>query len=654
VNRSSGAVASHSNESAQHRHVKEQILCLADDHQKNRQHVSVFVRNCRLVMLLRREAATDSAVRQTIFRPAEWRWRLPQVCDGRWHQYALNVHADSNSPTVELWVDGQSWTDHNSPDIDLEHVHLTEPDVVDDWPLHRLPGVNTTLTVGACWAGALGLYRQPLHGALAGLAVLSGYHEPSSMLRCLHKCRERLVAPNDLNDLRSIAGSVAVPAVVAAESEPTSATATKSDGESTAEHVQRLMRRLQKQQNSDQDEPIQLWQSTDGSKVRIFAANALEIEDALSQVAYENDRTYATAGRRNVRIDSQLTCADGRHVRLSSSKLSVLVEPTNAPQIRLNGTNNLAREYEAFSVGVRLFASLQITVNGEPTTDASGSLKSLLGSAGLVGSSLLPESKTTDSGKTPIEDSSEQWNSPPEVDVDEPLIDSDRVPVRDRPEESEDLKAALEAADWTNLPKLDSCQLQVYPPLNPEHEHVALPEQLMRRLGVRSVQTVDALRLFGVHAAFAYERLLRRISYVNRKPAYYLSRAFKLTCADLNGRFVSNEYVQTLTVIHPKANVSSTESNVSKAEISSATAAPASSTSSTSPDHEPEVVDPIPQVQHVIGSDSVNMASHMLAHPQHVPIRGPQIKPQSGLIESTLIEDGFARTSASKRLFTLL
>ena len=35
-------------------------------------------------------------------RPAEWRWKLPQVCDNEWHHYAVSV----NFPNAELTVDG--------------------------------------------------------------------------------------------------------------------------------------------------------------------------------------------------------------------------------------------------------------------------------------------------------------------------------------------------------------------------------------------------------------------------------------------------------------------------------------------------------------------------------------------------------------------
>jgi hypothetical protein len=43
-------------------------------------------------------------------------------------------------------------------------------------------------------------------------------------------------------------------------------------------------------------------------------------------------------------------------------------------------------------------------------------------------------------------------------------------------------------------------------------------------------------------------QVLRQIQYTNRKPAYYLNRVFKLTCSELNGRFMSNEYVQTVCI----------------------------------------------------------------------------------------------------------
>ena len=53
----------------------------------NRHHYSVFVHNCRLVLLLRQEQNRGA----TELQPAEWRWTIPEVCDGRWHHYALNV-----------------------------------------------------------------------------------------------------------------------------------------------------------------------------------------------------------------------------------------------------------------------------------------------------------------------------------------------------------------------------------------------------------------------------------------------------------------------------------------------------------------------------------------------------------------------------------
>ena len=67
---------------------KEQIVCLSDDHRKSRHHTALFIRNCKLVFLNRRHYQEEE---RNVFKPAEWRWSLPQVCDNRWHHYAVSV-----------------------------------------------------------------------------------------------------------------------------------------------------------------------------------------------------------------------------------------------------------------------------------------------------------------------------------------------------------------------------------------------------------------------------------------------------------------------------------------------------------------------------------------------------------------------------------
>lgn len=72
------------------------------------------------------------------------------------------------------------------------------------------------------------------------------------------------------------------------------------------------------------------------------------------------------------------------------------------------------------------------------------------------------------------------------------------------------------------------------------------------------------MMVIGADSIHSYQTILQQIVYFNRKPAYYLNRAFKLSCSELNGRFSSNDYIQTLTVIHPK---------IEKKDISTSTAA---------------------------------------------------------------------------------
>ncbi|XP_068624721.1 calsyntenin-1 [Battus philenor] len=384
----------------QDKHRKEHVLCLADDHKMNRHHYALFVRNCRLILLLRRDFGDGDL---NIFRPAEWRWKIPEVCDNEWHHYAINIRF----PTVELFVDGELY----------RALDGKGPEVIDDWPLHPAHGVNTTLVVGACWQGTEGDMKHHLRGWLAGLGVLVGGEQSASALRCSARCREGLSLAPDLY-LKSVS--------------------VEGDG-------------------------------------------AAEVETLVRRVAYGDARAFPTPGRRNVHLATTITCDNGRTVQARPAESYVMVLQPQTPSVLINGSGERARDYAHFRAGVRVFDDLAV-----------------------------------------------------------------RVVARDH--------GALREAESQ---KLDSCVVSVYPALNPDHEALALRGAgTLPASDVRAALTRDGVSLSGADTVANYERVLRSIEYSNKKPAYYLNRVFKLTCSELNGRFTSNEYVQTLTVVHPRSSSS--------------------------------------------------------------------------------------------------
>lgn len=161
---------------------KETLLCNSDKTEMNRHHYSLYVHNCRLVFLLRRDfSRTDS------FRPAEFHWKLEQICDKEWHYYVLNVEF----PVVTLYVDGASY----------------EPYLVtDDWPIHPSQ-IDMQLTVGACWQGGevtKPRFTQYFRGSLSGLTIRPGHIETQKVISCLQACKEGL----DIHSLESLDKSI--------------------------------------------------------------------------------------------------------------------------------------------------------------------------------------------------------------------------------------------------------------------------------------------------------------------------------------------------------------------------------------------------------------------------------------------------------------
>ncbi|XP_039770058.1 calsyntenin-2 [Ornithorhynchus anatinus] len=157
---------------------KETILCNSDKTEMNRHHYALYVHNCRLVFLLRKDF--DQA---DTFRPAEFHWKLDQICDKEWHYYVINVEF----PVVTLYMDGTTY----------------EPYLVtNDWPIHP-SHIAMQLTVGACWQGGevtKPRFAQYFHGSLASLTIRPGKIESQKVISCLQACKEGL----DINSLESL------------------------------------------------------------------------------------------------------------------------------------------------------------------------------------------------------------------------------------------------------------------------------------------------------------------------------------------------------------------------------------------------------------------------------------------------------------------
>lgn len=112
------------------------------------------------------------------FRAAEWRWQLAEVCDNRWHSYAILFKDLDN---VTLVVDGKSFkgTDRN-------------PEILDDWPLHQTRELKTRLVVGACWHGRSQSMVQFFNGHLSSMYLLPGEIAKQDAIECLHEPKEKL------------------------------------------------------------------------------------------------------------------------------------------------------------------------------------------------------------------------------------------------------------------------------------------------------------------------------------------------------------------------------------------------------------------------------------------------------------------------------
>ncbi|XP_062460380.1 calsyntenin-1 isoform X2 [Pezoporus occidentalis] len=296
---------------------KETILCNSDKTDMNRHHYTLYVHNCRLVFLFRQDPSEEKT-----YKPAEFHWKLNQVCDKEWHHYVVSVEF----PVVTLYVDGVSY----------DPFPVTE-----DYPLHPSK-IETQLVVGACWqeytgnendnetvpetsAGGELRMAQFFRGNLAGLMIRSGKLENKKVIDCLYTCKEGL-------DLQMADGV----------------------GKGVKIHMN----------------PSQSTLTVEGEDID-------RVDKAMQHISYLNSRQFPTPGIRRLKITSVVKCFnEDACVSIPSVEGYVMVLQPEEPKISLSGINHFARSASEFesSEGVALFPELRIisTITREVEPEGDG------------------------------------------------------------------------------------------------------------------------------------------------------------------------------------------------------------------------------------------------------------------------------------------
>ncbi|EAU77666.2 AGAP007103-PC [Anopheles gambiae str. PEST] len=494
------------------KHTKEHIVCSADDHKMNRHHMALFVRNCRLILLLRKDFNDGDL---NIFSPAEWRWKIPQVCDNEWHHYTINV----DLPKVDLYIDGIRF------ESNVEDRH-SNPEVIDDWPLHAAHGINTTLAIGACYQGSENRLKHGFSGDIAEIKLSTRKVLTASQIRCGTDCAEKLLPP--------------------------------------ADHY------LEPEQ--------QIQSNTQMNKIIIEGSNKTNIEQLLQQIQYINSKESPTIGRRNIQVMTTVSCPNKKAIRLPTIDTYIMVSSAGSS---LTGGSMLA----------------------SATSSSS--------SSGLYNKILVDKPLATDQKpQIVISGNSNHLVSYPDIKEGVKILAQINISVYT----GKDIRPELQ--------KLDSCNVNVFPSLNPDHEEITIDDkdgadESLFKFDIKTQISKEGVEMIGYDTIENYQHVLKSLVYINKKPAYYLNRVFKLTCSQVDDHFRSAEYTLTLTVLHPKQQPTS---SIASASAPSSNVLLAISTA-PSEQHPAVAVD---------SHDNANQYAHVMLHSHDVQESQSKVRSSGG------------------------
>ncbi|KAF8566108.1 hypothetical protein P879_03606 [Paragonimus westermani] len=178
---------------------REHVLCSADSTEKNRHHFAIYLHNCKMTVLLRREPLNSKHHEEPRLYPSQWRFAVDEVCDSNWHHYSVVFQPLSDEQVHSKDTQSFTWNAVNQMRLYVDGEFVSpEPDLVrvaEDIPLRQLHGhplEPTRMSVGACWHSRLGRFVQHFSGQLAGLTLSRGHAESDEHLTCLTNCCPRL------------------------------------------------------------------------------------------------------------------------------------------------------------------------------------------------------------------------------------------------------------------------------------------------------------------------------------------------------------------------------------------------------------------------------------------------------------------------------
>ncbi|XP_017061660.1 calsyntenin-1 [Drosophila ficusphila] len=431
----------HNSQGVVNKHVKEHIICSADDHKMNRHHMALFVRNCRLILLLRKNFNEGDL---NIFSPAEWRWKIPEVCDNEWHHYVLNVEDPAK---VDLFIDGVRF------ESSVEDRH-SNPEVIDDWPLHAAHGVNTSLAIGACYQSLENRLKHGFNGDISEVKVSLNGVLTSEDIKCGTTCAEHLLSPKQMQSPKK-------------SSEPV---------------------------NTQIQANIQM------NEIYVEAKSKHDIEQLMRKIQYINVKHNPTVGRRNIEVRTALTCGNESSLHLPPIETYIMV---NEPMV------SLSTNIDAGSTSMENF----------------------------------DQNRQSYSTKITISGTSNKLVSYQEIKFGVHILDNIYINALSKNSGKREEKNHM-----------DSCSVVVFPSLNPDHEDIQIDgdDSLSSTMDIKTNINKDGVEMIGRDNIHNYLNVLRSLVYSNKKPAYYLNRVFKLSCAQLSSEYKSAEYTLTLTVLHPK------------------------------------------------------------------------------------------------------